>query len=294
LEEQIFLTADGFPLVRDIGWNQALGLYTHPDRRLDYEVFIYVTQGSMQVIEEGTEYVVQAGEYLFLRGGLHHWGEPRCAAGTSWYWVHFTFAEEHRDKSSYKDYIPLPELGYYYPDYYQYRFPLPKYGRAPVQLALESRLRLILEQVQQTESQSHWMTRSCLSVYELFMDIHAAGQQESSTSVSGKNGSTVRRVTAYLIKHCGEEFAGEQLASQLNMNYSYLSAAFKQATGQTIIETHTKLRMNKAIELMRTSSFNVSEISEALGYPNPYYFSRVFKKVLGESPSSYMKHLYRT
>ncbi|WP_246354138.1 helix-turn-helix domain-containing protein [Paenibacillus phytohabitans] len=45
---------------------------------------------------------------------------------------------------------------------------------------------------------------------------------------------------------------------------------------------------------MRTSSYNVSEISEALGYPNPYYFSRVFKKVLGESPSSYMKHLYRT
>lgn len=67
MEEQIFLTADGFPLVRDIGWNQASGLYTHPDRLLDYEVFIYVTQGSMQVIEEGTEYVVQAGEYLFLR-----------------------------------------------------------------------------------------------------------------------------------------------------------------------------------------------------------------------------------
>lgn len=113
-------------------------------------------------------------------------------------------------------------------------------------------------------------------------------------TVSGKSGSTVRRVTAYLIKHCGKHFAGEQLASQLNMNCSYLSAAFKQATGQTIIETHTKLRMNKAIELMRTSLYNVSEISEPLGYPNPYYFSRVFKKVLGESPSSYMKHLYRT
>ncbi|WP_246354137.1 AraC family transcriptional regulator [Paenibacillus phytohabitans] len=64
-------------------------------------------------------------------------------------------------------------------------------------------------------------------------------------TVSGKSGSTVRRVTAYLIKHCGNDFAGEQLASQLNMNYSYLSAAFKQATGQTIIETHTKLRMTR-------------------------------------------------
>ncbi|MFC5652056.1 helix-turn-helix domain-containing protein [Paenibacillus solisilvae] len=37
----------------------------------------------------------------------------------------------------------------------------------------------------------------------------------------------------------------------------------------------------------------MSEVSEQLGYRNPFYFSRVFKKVLGESPTSYMRHFYK-
>nr|WP_091234239.1 AraC family transcriptional regulator [Fontibacillus panacisegetis] len=45
---------------------------------------------------------------------------------------------------------------------------------------------------------------------------------------------------------------------------------------------------------MRNTSLNVSEISDRLGYNNPYYFSRVFKKVMGEPPSSYWRHLYKT
>ncbi|OXM85739.1 helix-turn-helix transcriptional regulator [Paenibacillus rigui] len=59
-------------------------------------------------------------------------------------------------------------------------------------------------------------------------------------------------------------------------------------------EAHTKLRMNHALELIRSTSLNVSEISKRLGYQNPYYFSRVFKKVFGESPSAYMSHFYKS
>lgn len=290
MDDRIYLTADRFPLVRDIGWNETSSLYTHPDRKLDYDVFIFVTKGKMQVIEENQEYVVNQGEHLFLKKGLHHWGLPRTPDGTAWYWVHFNITVE--DNHTYKDHCPLPELGYYYPDYYRYRFPLPKYGSSPFHVSLENRLKLLLEQSRHLKEQ--WMTRSSLKVYELFMDIYDNWKQRNGESTRGKSESTVRRVMAYLVKHSEEEFVGESLSSHLNMNYSYLSAAFKQATGQTIIETHTKLRVNKAIELMRTTSLNVSEISEAMGYPNPYYFSRVFKKVLGESPSSYMNHLYRT
>nr|WP_245855900.1 helix-turn-helix domain-containing protein [Paenibacillus rigui] len=52
--------------------------------------------------------------------------------------------------------------------------------------------------------------------------------------------------------------------------------------------------MNHALELIRSTSLNVSEISKRLGYQNPYYFSRVFKKVFGESPSAYMSHFYKS
>ncbi|WP_438351512.1 AraC family transcriptional regulator [Paenibacillus sp. FA6] len=289
MNDLVYLSADRFPLVRDIGWNQTTSMYTHPDRQLDYDVFIFVTKGEMQIIEEEKEYIVNAGEHLFLKRGLHHWGLPRTPDGTSWYWIHFNVAIE--DEGTYKDYSPLPELGFYYPDYYQYRFSLPKYGTSPLHLSLEARLKLLMDQYQHPKE--HQMTRNSLKVYELFMDLHTLWKQRTHDNIGGKLEGTVRRVMTYLVQHCGEEFVGKQLSLHMVMNYSYLSAAFKQVTGYTIIETHTKLRLNKAIELMRTTSWNVSEISEALGFPNPYYFSRVFKKVLGEAPSSYMKHLYR-
>lgn len=98
---------------------------------------------------------------------------------------------------------------------------------------------------------------------------------------------------AYLSRHAEEEFDAKGLSEYMNLNYSHLSATFSKITGQTIIDAHTRLRMNKALHLLRTTSMNVSEISERLGFQNPFYFTRVFKKVLGESPSYYMNHFYR-
>ncbi len=97
----------------------------------------------------------------------------------------------------------------------------------------------------------------------------------------------------YLSRHAEENFDSKRLSEFMNLNYSHISTTFAKTTGQTVIEAHTRLRMNKALHLMRTTSLNISEISQRLGFQNPFYFTRVFKKVLGESPSSYMNHFYR-
>ena len=58
MDRDIYLTADRFPLIRDIGSNKTYDWYSHPNRVLDYDVFLFVAEGSIQVIEEGNEYVV--------------------------------------------------------------------------------------------------------------------------------------------------------------------------------------------------------------------------------------------
>lgn len=126
----VHITADRFPLVRDMGCNTTDTLYIHPDRVLDYHVFLFVVEGVMQVIEEDIHYSVGKGEFLFLNKSLHHWGLPETPAGTSWYWIHFDTEEDA--SVQYKDHAPLPELQYYYPDFYKYHIPLPKYGTAPI------------------------------------------------------------------------------------------------------------------------------------------------------------------
>lgn len=291
ISTNINLTADRLPLVRDMGWNHISNVYTHPDRVLDYDVFLFVTKGSMQVIEEGTEYIVREREHLFLKKGLHHWGQPKTEPGTSWYWIHFNTVIDER--ISYSEHLPMLELGYFYPHHYEYRFTMPKYGTSPLHYGMEERLLMLLDDYRRLKE--HGMTRTSILVYQLFLDLHQATlTQEISETYGGKANSISGRVMDYLVAHSNSEFDSGKLSRELSLNYSYLSSSFKKQTGQSIIEAHTKLRMNKAIDMMRNTSLNISEISERLGYKNPFYFSRVFKKVLGEAPTSYLRHFYKT
>ncbi|MBD0381490.1 helix-turn-helix transcriptional regulator [Paenibacillus sp. WST5] len=290
METDVYLTADRFPLVRDIGTNRVEQVYTHPDRLLDYDVFVFVAEGSMQVVEEGREYVIGAGEHLFLKKGLRHWGLPQTAPGTSWYWIHFNSAADDK-RMNYADHPPLPVLDYFFPDHYEYRFPMPKHGTSLFHRTLKERLDLLLADYM--NKKPHRMTRVSLQAYLLFMELKQASLPPSASPDTGRSTDTLDgRVIAYLMQHMEEDYDSGKLAAHMNLNYSYLSAAFKKLTGRSILEVHTRLRMNRAIELMRTSSMPVSELSERLGYKNPFYFSRVFKKTTGESPSAYRNQFY--
>ncbi|WP_419872650.1 helix-turn-helix domain-containing protein [Candidatus Pristimantibacillus sp. PTI5] len=290
MECSLYLSADRMPLVRDIGMNRTDSLYTHPDRTAGYDVFLFVVHGCMQVIEEGTEYFVRENEHLFLKKGKHHWGLPLTVPGTTWYWIHFSVPTD--ENITYREHPPLPEIDYYQPDHYHYLIQMPKHGTSPFHSVLEARLQALAADY--FIPAKHGMMQLSLRVCQLFLDLQKQMKQQEKEKHTGKADTVAGRVITFLLQHCEEDFDSASLAGYMKLNYSYLSAAFKEQTGQTIVETHARLRMGKAIEWMRNSSLNVSEISEQLGYRNPYYFSRVFKKVLGESPSSYMSNIYKT
>ncbi|MFD2328029.1 helix-turn-helix domain-containing protein [Cohnella sp. GCM10020058] len=281
----VYMTADRFPLVRDVGFNRVEGIYEHHDRTLDFDVFFFVVEGSMKVIEEGIEYIVREGEYLFLRGGLHHWGVPFSTPGTGWYWIHFSAPDSEAPR--YREHAPMSGLDAYFPDHYAYRMALPKLGIPAPRITLGSRLDDLIRRF--AEPRAYAMTRLSLDVYALFLEL---AEPASDNAVLPRAASVSQRIIPCLIEHADRPFDADALGKRVNLNYSYMSAAFRKETGQSIIEAHTKLRMNKAVELMREGRLNVSEISERLGFPNPYYFSRVFKKTLGSSPSAYRKRFY--
>ncbi|WP_141504859.1 AraC family transcriptional regulator [Paenibacillus luteus] len=287
---QVYLSADRIPLIRDIGMSHTEAAYTHPDRIADYDVFLFVVRGCMQVIEEGVEYFVGANEHLFLKRGMHHWGLPATAPGTCWYWIHFNVPFD--DGIVYREHPPLPEIDYYQPDHYHYVIPMPKYGTSPFHLGLETRLKALTSNY--LLPANHGMLEISLRVCQLFLELQKEFQQKENGLQTGKSDVIAGRIIAFLLQHLEEDFDSTSIAIHMRLNYSYLSASFKKQTGQTIVEAHARLRMGKAIEWMRNTSMNVSEISERLGYRNPYYFSRVFKKVLGEPPSSYMSRFYKT
>ena len=77
------------------------------------------------------------------------------------------------------------------------------------------------------------------------------------------------------------------VADAVKMSKSRFSAVFSQYTGQTFTEYLIHLRMNKAKELLKTTGCKNSQIASETGYNDSHYFSYIFKKNVGMTPSEY-------
>lgn len=81
----------------------------------------------------------------------------------------------------------------------------------------------------------------------------------------------------------------EQIAGHVYINASYLRAVFKKEVGVTVSDYLTQYRMQKARELLARNTLKLADIAERVGYNDPGYFSKSFKKFYGYSPSEYEK-----
>ena len=85
----------------------------------------------------------------------------------------------------------------------------------------------------------------------------------------------------------------EELSQAMGYSKTYLSRIFKTACHCTVSEYTARLKIEEAKRLIREEQQNFSQIAEYLHFPNPYYLSRVFKKVTGMSPSEYRNSILR-
>jgi AraC-like DNA-binding protein len=96
---------------------------------------------------------------------------------------------------------------------------------------------------------------------------------------------------AFMQSHLNMALTIRQLAKHSGQSDSYYSHVFKEKTGQSPLNYFIQLKISKACELLDQTSLSVLEISNQLGYSDPYYFSRIFKKVQGVSPRAYRRFL---
>ncbi|MCJ8012944.1 AraC family transcriptional regulator [Paenibacillus sp. KQZ6P-2] len=99
------------------------------------------------------------------------------------------------------------------------------------------------------------------------------------------------RALDYIREKFQEEISLEDAAEHVHLNPYYFSKVFKQQTGETFIDYVTRLRIDKAKDMMKNGELSMKEVCYAVGYKDPNYFSRVFKKVTGVTPSEYRVQL---
>ncbi len=97
----------------------------------------------------------------------------------------------------------------------------------------------------------------------------------------------IQDIVVFLDNHYFEDVSLIDVATRFHMDPSYLSKLFKTVTQENFIEYVTRKRIEKACELLHSFDRKISDISELVGYENQRYFSQVFKKSTGQTPSEY-------
>ncbi|MBQ7724401.1 MAG: response regulator [Lachnospiraceae bacterium] len=108
--------------------------------------------------------------------------------------------------------------------------------------------------------------------------------------LSGKSAEEiVRQTEKYLKDHFREDTDLGAVAEKFGFSSSYLSKIFTRSKGESPIRYLTAIRMKEAKRLLSTTDEPIARVGELSGYPDQFYFSRTFRKEVGENPTQYRK-----
>ena len=102
--------------------------------------------------------------------------------------------------------------------------------------------------------------------------------------------NTIKLAVDYINENCSKKIILDDVAAHVFLNRSYLSQLFKKEMGISFGDYLEKVRIDRAKQLIRSSTKSMSEIAGFVGFSNQNYFTKVFKKVTGVSPLKYKKH----
>ena len=114
---------------------------------------------------------------------------------------------------------------------------------------------------------------------------------QETRSTDGLRNNVVQLVLEKVQEDCSQPWSIDSLADSLHVNACYLSHLFKEHTGRCFTDYLAEQRITRAVELMKTTDMSLARIGEQVGYGDPNYFSRVFKKRRGVGPREFSRTL---
>ena len=99
------------------------------------------------------------------------------------------------------------------------------------------------------------------------------------------------KVIKYMKKNISERLTVYDIATEFNFSSSHFNSLFRKKTSMSLMDYFIQLKMQRACQLLDFSDMRVKEVAAKIGYDDPYYFSRLFSKVMGLSPQTYRNNL---
>ena len=147
--------------------------------------------------------------------------------------------------------------------------------------------------IRELDTEFSYMIRCSDTKKELFMKI-AENIRRRLEKIKEKenidNNRVIQIAKQYVEEHLAEKITLEDIANIVYMNPTYFSTLFKRETGDNFSDYLTNQRIEKAKEMLKSMNYSTQQVGEMVGYENARYFSKVFLKVVGISPSEYRKY----
>ena len=272
---EIIVSTTCQPVVCGCGYLAASEPFYHADRVVDFKILIYVVEGTIYVTEDGKDYETGAGELLFLRHGIRHYGKREIGRGTKWYYAHFRLSD------------PSPDCAGFSPD--------PASVGADEPLVFSDVLPKKLSGLKNgfIEQRISELAEYCRSA-DRFKRMRINGMFQSLLTdiavmkyMDKKPAALSEKVCAWLDAHTSEPFSAARLEREFFLSYKRMAAVFRKEQGMTMQQYHTACRMSRACYMLRSTLLPIGEIAAGLGYDDPLYFSRCFHAYAGVSPRTY-------
>ncbi|MBP1993323.1 helix-turn-helix domain-containing protein [Paenibacillus eucommiae] len=228
---------------------------------MNYDLF-YVWGGQGEVELNGQQYAVQEGSCFLFRPGdvtsaVHQSQKPLVLT-----YIHFAIAEGLRLKLVPKAYRILEE-------------------KLLFEKLLSHYVRIRLSKVFGAEEEARLLLK------QLMIHLLRADREEEQISLpeSHKLSETIQEIANYIRQHAAKPHSIPDLAARANLSPRYFSLKFKELMGHSVQFYLIQARIERAEHLLHYAGMSVTEVADALGYRDVFFFSRQFKQYTGKSPS---------
>ncbi|MCP4298619.1 MAG: AraC family transcriptional regulator, partial [Proteobacteria bacterium] len=234
-------------------------------RVLEEFQILYIPRGSGKFESKYTgRKTVRAGTCILLFPGVWHRYKPSQKTGWDEFWIGFTgdYCNQLIKKGYFKQEVPLLDVEFN-DDFLKHFLRIQdnaKEERIGFQQVIASEVILILAKV-------------------------LAGQRSSRSG--GVMEEAIKEAKYIMLERMYSSIDMQDLAKSLNLGYEHFRRSFKSITGLAPQQYYLELKLNGAKELLNSSNQSIKYISLSLGFENPYYFSKWFKKKTGFSPQNW-------
>jgi AraC-like DNA-binding protein len=260
------------PIIRklyptDIGYYPN-ALHHHRQRihGVNQHILIYCVKGKGWARIGDKTYPISTGEFVLIPSKTpHQYGAEENAPWTI-YWMHFKGTDS-------QDFIQMM---------------LDRMGGNVASISFQENRIHLFEEIYTSLERGYSIDNICYASLSLQYFLGSCCfDNQYNYLITNEKEDTITLVINFLQNNLDKSLSLSEIATSVNLSASHFASIFKKSTGFSVIEYFNHMKTQKACQYLQFTDLRIAEIAGKLGVEDPYYFSRMFTKIIGMSPNQY-------